>query len=85
MKLLHVNSSIFGEGSVSRVLSGEVVAAQRALHPGIEVTYRDLAGSPHESRGAKAKLPPTRTQPGRSKWKKAASAPEDTFWAGLCD
>ena len=46
MKLLHVDSSIFGEGSVSRVLSAEVVAAQRALHPGIEVTYRDLAANP---------------------------------------
>ena len=46
MKLLHVDSSIFGEGSVSRVLSAEVVAAQRALHPGIEVTYRDLAADP---------------------------------------
>jgi FMN-dependent NADH-azoreductase len=46
MKLLHVDSSIFGEGSVSRVLSPEVVAAQRALHPGIEVTYRDLAADP---------------------------------------
>ena len=46
MKLLHVDSSIFGEGSVSRVLSAEVVAAQRALHPGVEVTYRDLAADP---------------------------------------
>lgn len=46
MKLLHVDSSIFGENSVSRVLSAEVVAAQRALHPGIEVTYRDLAADP---------------------------------------
>lgn len=46
MKLLHVDSSIFGEGSVSRVLSAEVVAAQRALHPGIEVTYRDLVSDP---------------------------------------
>jgi FMN-dependent NADH-azoreductase len=46
MKLLHVDSSISGEGSVSRVLSAEVVAAQRALHPGVEVTYRDLAADP---------------------------------------
>jgi FMN-dependent NADH-azoreductase len=46
MKLLHVDSSIFGEGSVSRVLSAEIVAAQRALHPGLEVTYRDLAADP---------------------------------------
>jgi FMN-dependent NADH-azoreductase len=46
MNLLHVDSSIFGKGSVSRVLSAEVVAAQRVLHPGIEVTYRDLAANP---------------------------------------
>jgi hypothetical protein len=46
MKLLHVDSSIFGENSVTRVLSAEVVATQRALHPGIEVTYRDLAADP---------------------------------------
>jgi FMN-dependent NADH-azoreductase len=46
MKLLHVDSSIFGENSVSRVLSAEVVATQRALHPGIEVTYPDLAADP---------------------------------------
>ena len=63
MKLLHVDSSIFGEGSVSRVLSAEVVAAQRALHPGIEVTYRDLAADPlgHLTRihfaGLKSALP----------------------------
>jgi FMN-dependent NADH-azoreductase len=33
MKLLHVDSSIFGEGSVSRALSAEVVAAQRGREP----------------------------------------------------
>jgi FMN-dependent NADH-azoreductase len=63
MKLLHLDSSISGEGSVSRVLSAEVVAAQRALHPGIEVTYRDLAADPlgHLTRihfaGLKGSLP----------------------------
>jgi FMN-dependent NADH-azoreductase len=46
MKLLHVDSSILGQGSVSRTLSAEVVAAQRASDPGIEVTYRDLATDP---------------------------------------
>ena len=66
MKLLHVDSSIFGEGSVSRVLSAEVVAAQRALHPSIEVTYRDLAADPlgHLTRihfaGLKGALPADR-------------------------
>ena len=66
MKLLHVDSSIFGEGSVSRALSAEVVAAQRALHPGVEVTYRDLAADPlgHLTRmhfaGLKGALPADR-------------------------
>jgi FMN-dependent NADH-azoreductase len=46
MKLLHVDSSILGQGSVSRTLSAEIVAAQRASHSGIEVTYRDLATDP---------------------------------------
>lgn len=43
MKLLHVDSSILGQGSVSRTLSGEIVAAFRANHPEAEVVYRDLA------------------------------------------
>src|ERR1700750_3515889 len=46
MKLLHIDSSILGQGSVSRTLSAEIVAAQRAAHPGIDVTYRDLAAHP---------------------------------------
>jgi len=46
MKLLHVDSSILGPGSVSRLLSAEIVAAEQRLHPGIEVVYRDLASTP---------------------------------------
>jgi FMN-dependent NADH-azoreductase len=46
MKLLHIDSSILGQGSVSRTLSAEIVAAQRAAHPGIDVTHRDLAAHP---------------------------------------
>jgi FMN-dependent NADH-azoreductase len=46
MKLLHVDSSILGEGSVSRALSAEVVTAQRAAHPGLEVIRRDLGATP---------------------------------------
>jgi len=46
MKLLHIDSSILGEGSVSRTLSAEVVAALRVSQPGIEVTYRDLSAHP---------------------------------------
>jgi FMN-dependent NADH-azoreductase len=43
MKLLHIDSSILGANSVSRALSAEIVAREKALHPGLEVIYRDLA------------------------------------------
>jgi len=46
MKLLHVDSSILGENSVSRVLSADLVAAETRLHPGIEIIRRDLATDP---------------------------------------
>ncbi|SDR40455.1 FMN-dependent NADH-azoreductase [Rhizobiales bacterium GAS113] len=51
MKLLHVDSSILGNQSVSRQLSAEVVAKLLASAPGLEVTYRDLAAEhvPHLS------------------------------------
>ena len=47
MKLLHIDSSILGPNSVSRALTAEVVEQQRRLHPGLDVTYRDLAAAPH--------------------------------------
>ncbi|WP_165188713.1 FMN-dependent NADH-azoreductase [Caulobacter soli] len=46
MKLLHIDSSILGAGSVSRTLSSAIVAAQVAQHLGLEVSYRDLAAQP---------------------------------------
>jgi FMN-dependent NADH-azoreductase len=46
MKLLHIDSSIRGAQSVSRTLTAEIVKCQKALHPGIEVIYRDLAAEP---------------------------------------
>ena len=46
MKLLHLDSSITGQNSVSRILTAEIAAAQAARHPGIEVIYRDLANEP---------------------------------------
>jgi FMN-dependent NADH-azoreductase len=46
MKLLHVDSSILGPGSVSRHLSASIVAQQQALHAGIEIVRRDLATDP---------------------------------------
>ncbi len=46
MKLLHIDSSILGQNSVSRTLSAEIVQAQRDLHPGLQVEYLDLAATP---------------------------------------
>jgi len=46
MKLLHVDSSVLGENSVSRRLSRAIVAQLRRQNPGLEVTYRDLAATP---------------------------------------
>jgi FMN-dependent NADH-azoreductase len=45
-KLLHIDSSILGAGSVSRQLTAEIVAAERRRHPGLQVVYRDLAAAP---------------------------------------
>jgi FMN-dependent NADH-azoreductase len=45
-KLLHIDSSILGAGSVSRQLTAEIVAAERRRHPGLQVIYRDLAAAP---------------------------------------
>jgi FMN-dependent NADH-azoreductase len=46
MRILHLDSSITGKNSVSRVLSAEIVAAQVARNPGAEVIYHDLANEP---------------------------------------
>jgi len=49
MKLLHLDSSILGDNSVSRAVSSAIVASLTAADPSIEVTYRDLAADalPH--------------------------------------
>jgi FMN-dependent NADH-azoreductase len=46
MRLLHIDSSILGDGSVTRRLSAAIVADQRATHPGIEIDRLDLATDP---------------------------------------
>ena len=46
MKLLHVDSSILGQGSVSRDLSADVVAALQMRHADLAVTQLDLAATP---------------------------------------
>ncbi|MDT4992676.1 MAG: FMN-dependent NADH-azoreductase, partial [Actinoplanes sp.] len=44
--LLHIDSSITGERSVSRKLTARTRDVWRAAHPGGTVTYRDLGSSP---------------------------------------
>ena len=46
MKLLHLDSSILGQYSVSRELSAAIVARETALHSGLVVTYHDLHADP---------------------------------------
>ena len=43
MQLLHIDSSVLGDASVTRQLSASTVSAWRAAHPGTEVQYLDLA------------------------------------------
>jgi len=51
VNLLHIDSSILGDQSVSRQISAAAVAALRAADPGLKVTYRDLDATPapHQS------------------------------------
>ena len=46
MKLLHIDSSIVGDNSVSRAISAAIVARLRGTSAGATVTYRDLAVEP---------------------------------------
>ena len=43
MQLLHVDSAITGDQSVSRQLTARTVAAWQAAHPGTTVQYLDLS------------------------------------------
>jgi FMN-dependent NADH-azoreductase len=46
MNLLHVDSSALGAHSVSRELGAAIVEAWKRAHPGLKLTYRDLAAEP---------------------------------------
>ncbi|MTV39103.1 FMN-dependent NADH-azoreductase [Duganella radicis] len=46
MQILHLDTSIFGDASVSRTLSAAIVAELRHRYPDAEVVYRDLAARP---------------------------------------
>ena len=44
--LLHIDSSIQGDRSISRRLTARAAGVWRAAHPGGTVTYRDLGADP---------------------------------------
>jgi FMN-dependent NADH-azoreductase len=44
--LLHINSSVRNEGSISRQLSAEFLGKWKAAEPGAKIVERDLAASP---------------------------------------
>jgi FMN-dependent NADH-azoreductase len=58
MKVLHIDSSILGDNSASRVLSREIVSSLAAEHPDAQVQYLDLAATalPHLSGRSLAQL-----------------------------
>ncbi|WP_423760697.1 hypothetical protein [Burkholderia sp. NLJ2] len=43
MALLHAESSIIGDQSVSRLLTASIVAAHQKVNPSIEIACHDLA------------------------------------------
>jgi FMN-dependent NADH-azoreductase len=65
--LLHIDSSIQGDSSVSRKLTARTADAWRAAHPGGTVTYRDLGNDPQphltEETFPARRLPPEQHTP----------------------
>ncbi|UOZ05736.1 FMN-dependent NADH-azoreductase [Amycolatopsis sp. WQ 127309] len=68
--LLHIDSSITGEASVSRRLSARAAAAWRAAHPDCTVTYRDLGENPvphiDAAGGTAGRVPPEHHTPAQA-------------------
>lgn len=91
--LLHIDSSIQGEGSVSRKLTARAAAAWRAAHPDGTVTYRDLGRHPlphlDDDGGLARMTPPDRHTPAQAaSWEVSREVAEevkraDTVLLGL--
>jgi FMN-dependent NADH-azoreductase len=68
--LLHLDSSVRGDLSVSRKLSARAADAWRAAHPGGTVTYRDLGREPlphlTEATGMARMVPPEQHTPAQA-------------------
>ncbi|NTF65823.1 hypothetical protein G6L91_30465 [Agrobacterium rhizogenes] len=46
MNILHIDSSITGENSISRQLSASTISNILKVHPDAHVVYRDLVAAP---------------------------------------
>ncbi|MDR6990664.1 NAD(P)H-dependent oxidoreductase [Luteimonas sp. 3794] len=46
MKLLHLDSAITGDASISRRLTADIVSHLKAANPALDITYRDLVTRP---------------------------------------
>lgn len=68
--LLHIDSSIQGDDSVSRRLTARAAARWRAVHPDGTVTYRDLGRAPlphlDEESGLARMVPPDQHTPAQA-------------------
>jgi FMN-dependent NADH-azoreductase len=91
--LLHIDSSIQGDRSISRMLTARAAEAWRAAHPGGAVTYRDLAAQPlphldSESGLARMVAPDEHTPAQAASWELSRELidevkPADTIVLGL--
>jgi FMN-dependent NADH-azoreductase len=85
VNLLHIDSSILGDHSVSRQISAAAVAALRAANPDLNVTYRDLDATPapHQSGSllAARALAPDARSPSQARDVAEADAVLDEFLA----
>ena len=61
MRILHIDSSILGANSASRVLTAEIVAQLKAAHPNAQIQHLDLAADalPHLTGGSLAQADQT--------------------------
>ncbi|MTD33287.1 hypothetical protein [Paludibacterium denitrificans] len=63
MKLLHLDSSILGQNSVSRLLTAALVEAVRQRHADVNVTYHDRPPSRSPTCPVKSLAPTSRRKP----------------------
>jgi FMN-dependent NADH-azoreductase len=84
MKLLHVDASILGQGSVSRQVSAAIVDSLAKAGPGLEIVRRDLAADPRphlDTANIPAAHPLSAMAPGENPARAASDAALEEFLA----